>query len=173
MKKPYDPLADSVDVRKLLKSLYFAEEDVATANLHQASLMAIAATYRVQCMRDRIRLEAALDLLRSKWAHRYRRKTTVNGKPLTEPGIKEKTGMNKYVHRAQRELDEAIVAEELSKQVLEVFRQRLSAIQTIVKANSNAIAKELWQLEKQGSSEKLRAAAKAVRGKFKHKESEE
>lgn len=169
----FDPLASSVDIKKLLDCIYFAEEDVGTANLDQPTLMLAVARYRVQCMRERMRCESAYKLLASQEAFRYRKKTTINGKPLTEPGIKEKTGMNKYVHRAQRELDEATVTEELAKQLFEVFKQRGVAINNIIKANSNAIAKELWQLEKGASSEKLRAASKALRGKYRQKEEED
>lgn len=172
MKKPYDALAEDVDVRKLLKNLYFAEEDFSTANLEQPSLQLMAARYRVQCMRERMRLEADLELTRATQGFRYRKKT-LHGKPLTEGGVKERLGMNKEVHSKQRELDEAIVTEELSKQLFEVFKQRQVAINNIVKANSNAIAKELYQMEKQGSQEKLRTAAKTLRGKMKVQESDE
>jgi hypothetical protein len=171
----FDPLASSVDLKKLLDSIYFAEEDVATANLDQPTLMLAVARYRIQCMRERMRCDSALKLISSQEAYRYRKKTTINGKALTESGIKEKTGMNKYVHRAQRELDEALVNEELAKQLFEVFKQRAVAINNIIKANSNAIAKELWQLEKGASHAKLRDAAKLVRGKYskKHEDEEE
>lgn len=172
MSKHYDPLAKSVDLKLLLNSIYFAEEDVGTANLNQPTLMLGVARYRIQMMRERMRLEAADKLERSKRAYKYR-KLTRNGKPLTEAGIKEKVEMNKYVHRIARELGEAVVDEELAKQLFEVFKQRGIAINNIIKANSNAIAKELWQLEKGASSEKLKAAAKALRGKYRQKEEED
>jgi hypothetical protein len=172
MKKPFDALADSVDVKKMLSKLYFAEEDYRSANLEQPSLQLMAARYRIQLMRERIRLEAALELVRAKQGWEYR-KRTVNGKAITEGGIKEKLGMNKLVHSAQRELDEAIVDEELSKQILEVFKQRQTAINNIIKANSNAIAKELWELEKEGTHKKLKEAAKVVRAKYSKKEDED
>lgn len=170
--KHFDPLGGDVNVRKILDSLYFAEEDVATANIDQPSLMLAVARYRIQCMRERMRIEASNKLIRSKWAYKYRKRTR-NGKPYTEAGVKEKVEMNKYVHASQRELDEAIVAEELAKQLFEVFKQRQVAINNIIKANSNAIARELWQLEKGASHQKLRDAAKAVRGKFEKKDEEE
>jgi Na+/phosphate symporter len=170
----FDPLSSNVDVRKLLSKLYFAEEDYRTANLEQPSLMLEVAKYRIQLMRSRMTIETADKLLRSKWAYKYRKKTR-NGKPLTEAGIKEKVEMNKYVHRSQRELNQVTVDEELAKQLFEVFKQRQVAINNIIKANSNSIAKDLWELEKGSSHEKLRAAAKAVRGKYSkyEKESEE
>jgi hypothetical protein len=171
MSKSFDPLAANVNVRKLLNELYFAEEDYRTANIKQPSLMLEVAKYRIQLMRERMRIEASVELVRSKAAYKYR-KSTRNGKPLTEAGIKEKVAMNKYVHRAQRELDHAIVDEELSKQLFEVFKQRQVAINNIIKANSNNIAKDLWELEKKSSHEKLRAAAKVVRGKYSKYEKE-
>lgn len=167
-KKPFDPLAEDVDVRKLLDSIYFAEEDYRTANVKQPNLMLAVARYRIQLMRERMRLEAADSLLRSKWAHKYR-KRTLHGKPLTEAGVKEKVGMNKFVHASQRELDHTIVDEELAKQLFEVFKQRQVAINNIVKANSNDIARELWQLEKGASQKRLQEASKIVRGKYKDK----
>jgi hypothetical protein len=172
MSKPPNPLAESVDVRKLLRHLYFAEEDYRTANLEQATYQLTAARYRIDKMRERMRLEAALELLRAKWAYKYRKKTR-NGKPLTEAAVKEKLAINKFVHSAQRELNESIIEEELAKQLLEVFKQRQIAINNIIKANSNSIAKELWELEKNASHEKLRAAAKTIRGKYGKKESDE
>lgn len=165
MSKHFDPLADGVDLRKLLDKLYFEEADYRTANLNQPSLMLEVAKYRIQLMRERMRLEAALELIKSKAAYKYR-KATRNGKPLTEAGIKEKVAMNKYVHRAQRELDQAVVDEELAKQLFEVFKQRQIAINNIIKANSNAIALELWELEKKASHTKLRESAKVLRGRI-------
>lgn len=172
-KKPFDPLGDNVDVRKLLKSLYFAEEDYQTANLEQPSLMLSVARYRILMMRERMRVEAATELLKARMAHKYRG-TTVNGKPRTESAIKEKVGMNKEVYSQQRELNEAIIGEELSKQLFEVFKQRQVAINNIIKARSNDIARDLWALDKGASQEKLKEAARVLRGKLnKHKESEE
>jgi hypothetical protein len=171
-KKPFDPLAESIDVRKLLNSIYFEEADYATANTDQPKLMLGAARYRIQMMRARITEESALNLVKAKMALKYRQRT-LNGKPLTEAAIKEKVTTNKYVHRAESSYNNALVDEELAKQLFEVYKQRGNAISNIIKANSNAIARELWQMESKSQSEKLRAAASSVRQKYGKKKHEE
>ena len=167
----YDPLEENVDVKKLLGKLYFVEEDVATANLEQPKLMYSVCRYRVQLMRTRMQLEARLKLTRAKAAYKYR-KIKRDGKALTEAAVREKLDTNTEVTSAEKKLDAAVVDEELSKQLFEVFKQRQIAINNIIKSRSNEVARALWDLEHNAKHERLKDAAKIIRGKY-HKDKEE
>lgn len=171
MKREYDPLDEAVDIKKLIDAIYFAEEDVASANLEQAKLMYTVARYRVQLMRRRVRAEATMKLVRSRASYKYRKKNR-GGRPLTEGAVRDRLSLNSDVLEAEKKLDQVSVDEELAKQLFEVFKQRQGAINNIVKSRGNDIARELWVLEHSSKHKKLKEASRVIRGKYRSKESE-
>ena len=172
MKTHFDPLEEKVDVEKLLKNIYFAEEDVYRANLTQAKLQYQVARYRVQRMRRRIRLEHELELLKYKFSILFRKKLG-RGKPPTEATVKERVAVKPRVVDLQKQLDKAIIDDDLAKQLFEVFKQRQIAIRNIIEARRTETARSLYQLESQAKHKKLQAASKLLREKYKEEEDED
>lgn len=167
----YDPLDEKVDLKKILDKLFFSEEDVINANLEQPKLMYAVARYRVQLMRVRMQKEASLKLVRAQAAHKYR-KLMRDGKHLTEGAVREKVDSTHDVVKAEHSLDHAVIDEELAKQLFEVFKQRQIAINNIIKAGSNDIAKSLWELENSSKHKRLKDAAAVIKGRYQKKESD-
>lgn len=168
----FDPLDEKVDLAKLLGKIYFVEENVNEANLEQAVLQYTASRYRVQCMRRRLQLDTEYELARSKAARDFR-KINRDGKTLTEATIREMVERHPEVNELKKKLDEATVNEELAKHLFEVFKQRQSAIKNVVEVQKNNIARELWKLETHSKNEKLKAAAKVIRSKYRREDEEE
>lgn len=164
-----EDISEKIDVKKLLNEIYFAEEDVAKANINQAKLMFVVSRYRVQTMRKRLQLEAKLELKRAEYSLLYRRKLSGDKTP-TEGSIKER--VIPKIYPLVKELHQAEVDEELAKQLYECYKQRQIAIKNIFDARRNETARNLYDLEATAKHKKLRDAAKLARDKYREREEE-
>jgi|ERR1019366_3114305 hypothetical protein len=127
-------LSEPVDLPGLIDHLDFSEENIIQANREQPQLYLEASRYRVKRMRARIRAESNLDTEKAQ-ASIFLRLKSRNSKDknakLTEPYIKEKVAVSAAVVEARESFDKAQVYEEWSQRLLEAYRQRGHAIQTL------------------------------------------
>lgn len=136
-KKPtvMELLREHIDVEKLLDSIPLHEEELIAAALDQPELAMQANRWRVQRMHVRVKLETELETLRARVGHRYRRMKDASGRrEFTDPAVKERVELDPQVIRLQKKLNRAIVIEELSKNLKDVFFMRSDSIRTIVQS---------------------------------------
>lgn len=161
-KTPLQLLEEKVDVQKLLNSIYLDEDRLIDAALEQPTLMFSSGRFRVQMMHKRVMLETKLELLRAKVAIRYRRIRDGGGKKeFTEGAIKERVELDKRVQVVRKKLDEATALEELSKNLIEVFRTRSDSLRIIVNAGKVSVHNK--ELELLQSNRKLRRSVAVLR----------
>lgn len=156
-------LEEKVDVNKLLNSIYLDEDLIIEALLEQPKLQFSAGRFRVQMMYRRSALETKLDLLRAKIALRHRRIRDAGGKKeYTESAVRERVELDKRVQAIRKKLDLALATEELSKNLIEVFRSRSDAIRSIIQAGKVSIHNK--ELELLTHNRKLRRTVLTLRG---------
>jgi hypothetical protein len=128
-------LSEPVDLPGLIEKLDFSEENIIQANREQADLFLEASRYRVKRMRARIQAESQLEAEKAKASIFFRLKkrnsTDKKAPNLTEAYIKDKIGVDAGVLEIRAKYDDALVYEEWAKQLLEAYKQRGRAIQTL------------------------------------------
>ena len=120
-----------VDLRRLVKSLDFSDEETAEAARLQPKLFLLASIYRVQKMRRRQLLESKLKLLRSQYAKKIRTEMSEVGERGTDKMVEERLSRNKDIVQLMRRLDKANVQEEFAKMLQESYRQRSSSMKIV------------------------------------------
>jgi hypothetical protein len=154
-------ISEQVDVAALVGKIPFEGSQLIEAALEQPKLHLEAGKLRVQCMHKRGALEAKLSLETSMLAQRRRSIRNPEGKrDNTEGAVKAYVEMQPSVIKLRKLLNTAIAKEELSKQLVDVYRSRKDVIRIIVDSGKISLqAKELAMLK---GSAKLRSAVRSV-----------
>jgi hypothetical protein len=154
-------LDEPVDLASLIEKPDFSEENIIEANREQPQLFLEASRYRVKKMRSRIQSESSLETEKAKASLFFRAKKKDKG--TTEPYIKAKIITDKAVQEAQQAFDKQLVYEEWAKQLLETYRYRGRAIQTLAEllgAEANAQARMARKDLELAGYENLKTAVK-------------
>ena len=128
-----------IDVKQLISKIDFTEETLAQAHLEQAGLLFAASEYRIQKLRDRLRVDAACSEAETSAAMKLRR---TSEEKLTEAAIKEVVSASKDVVIARRNADEAKVMDEFAKILVDAFHERGSMIKSLVNLVGASAASE-------------------------------
>lgn len=148
---------------ELISKLEFSLEELPSAIMEQPKLLLESSRYRVTKMRRRQELEAALTVTSSFVAQRLRKEE--NEKKVTEAYIRERSAKNPKVIQAQKDLDEAKVAEVWGKHLLDAYHERGSMIKALVQLMGAEAALEMKFIRE----EHLRLGGKELRRRIKHK----
>lgn len=124
-------ISGPVNLRYLLDSLDFSDEDVVEAAKKQAKLFLEAARFRVRKMRERIGAEAKYKALQASKGAKYRKSLATTGARVTEGQISERVTANAEVKRALEAFQEAQEVEEFSKLLLEAYRMRRDSAKVV------------------------------------------
>lgn len=137
---------EKYDINSLLANIDFDQEgvDIAARKLPKQFLQ--AARFRVACMQRVRRSDAQLNEVRVSTAIAERSKAkqlaTKKTDRITDTAIKEKVENSQPVRRSVEQLNDAIVMDELSKLILECYRMKKSAIQTVAEVTKSETALE-------------------------------
>ena len=135
-------LAERSDIKLLVDGLNIEETDLVTAAKEQPRLYLLASRYRVQKMRQRIRVTSEYNALRTRLALEIRRKDTGSKKPKTESYIKELLTKNKDLAEALEVVNRAEEEEELAKRLLDAYDHRGKSIRVVADMIGAEIAME-------------------------------
>jgi len=120
-----------VNLRYVLDSLDFSDEDVVEAAKKQPKLFLEAARFRVRKMRERVGAEAKYKTLQASKGAKYRKSLAESGARVTEGQISERVTANAEVKRALEGFQEAQEVEEFSKLLLEAYRMRRDSAKVV------------------------------------------
>jgi hypothetical protein len=132
----------------LIRRLPLLEGNILVEAARGPSYFREAARYRVACMRDRLRADMALDIYKAKLGLHIRARRTIQGKKVTEAHIGQILITSKRVQALQRSAHQAIAREEMSKLILESYRQRKESIQIIAQARFAEGAPESQEVDR-------------------------
>lgn len=121
---------DKINLQELVEAMEFTEAGLAEAMVHQASLLLKASKYRVQKMRQRMKVETDLNQIRTKIALLIRAQGSET--KITEKYIEAATEQSPDVLGAQKAFNEARALEEWSKLLLDSFQMRGSMLKALV-----------------------------------------
>jgi len=121
---------DKINLRELMEAMEFTEAGLADAMVQQASLLLKASKYRVQKMRERMKVETDLNQVRTKTALLIRAQESET--KITEKYIEAATEQSPDVIAAQKGFNEARALEEWSKLLLDSFQMRGSMLKALV-----------------------------------------
>lgn len=142
----------SVDLKALIKSLKFDEENLPATLAEHPMLFLESVRYRIEKMRERITAESVFESKCAAYSLLYRANKTID--KLTESAIKDKVAINKNVKEFKAAYDTKLAGEEYAKLLMEVFRVRghcLKALVDIFLAEGSVdIRKERSKIEKRG-----------------------
>lgn len=162
-----DFLNAPVQLKKLLRSLDFADEDITRAAAETPSLYLSAGRFRVQKMKERMGALRRLDVAHAEEGLRLRKERNPQGrKKYTEPQIKEKIVVALDVRLKRRRLDRAYEEEEFAKILLDSYRYRKDALRVIVEGNLAEGAGELREAKENMVRRDMVRMGKKVRRKF-------
>lgn len=155
-------LNQKVDVDELLESIFIDPDNLLESSLEQPDLTVRSGQLRVQRMHVTKKLKTKLNLSRSKVGLRFRAVRDNGGrKEFTNDAVKERIELDPTVRRLQRKVDRAETLEELSKILMEGFRQRGDSIRVIVAAGKvSAHARELEVLKHSKLARRIRKQIK-------------
>ncbi len=157
-------LHDPVDLPKLLDALSFTDEEVGDAALEQAKLYLEAARYRIQCLRNKNAKTSAAEVTQATAELAVRRRLKEEGDKVTEGQVKAIALKKPSVQEALAAQMDAEEEDEFSKLLLEAFRQRRAAIETIqYLMGSEVAAAKLFSGE---VSDKLKSLREGLRKKY-------
>ena len=122
-----DALSGKIDLRKLVASADFQEENVMIAAMEQPKLYLQAVTLKVNASRKTTMLEAQFDLLKSKLSKEIRSKRTVK----TEGHLKEILLRRKRYRRAKWKWDQAKDQEAYYEKLCRMFEMRRDMIKVV------------------------------------------
>ena len=151
-----------VTADSLIEALEIVNENVQIEAMRQPGLFVDAARYRVEKMRERAVVSAELDAWRAHLAMTTRNKKGKKGEKITEGALKELLELSPRNKRLRGESDRAYEHEELSKLILEAYRQRMSALKIIAEAQVFEGMREGSEIERQEQSRKLRNTARKL-----------
>jgi len=164
MNRMEELLSQPVNLDDLIEKLDFSEENVIQANREQATLYLEASRYRVKKMRGRIRAESKFEAAKTEAAMILRQKKRSGEKgSITEGYIKDRVATNPHVHSAKRKFEDAVAYEEMAKLLLETYRQRGRAIQTLAEilgAEAHAQARQARRDIEEAGLDQLRRQVK-------------
>lgn len=120
-----------VNLRYILDSLDFSDEDIVEAAKKQPKLFLEATRFRVRKMRERIGAESKLKALQAAKGSKYRKTLASPGTRVTEGQISERVTANAEVKRALEAYQDTQEAEEFAKLLLEAFRMRRDALKIV------------------------------------------
>lgn len=158
-------LEHQVDLRKLVKSVYFDIDNLERANLMQPKLYLSAGRFKAEAALRRSRLERQLEKIMAEKSLVIRRtKQRRDAKrDLTEGVVKNYLAVDPEIRRAKRKLSEAEVVEEFAKHLVETFKERLMILALLTKLQVSELASELRQAQGKKAVTTLSEKAKEVR----------
>lgn len=152
----------SIKSSELIALLGIVDENIINTAREQPKLFVKAARYRVEKMRERARVGAELDVLKSTIKQQKRNKKDETGKKLPEAALTELMELDPRVQQLRAKSDDAYFWEELGKSILEAFRQRNSAIKIIAEAQQFEAMRESVSIEKDEQNRKLKNKARRL-----------
>ena len=138
------------------------DENILAEAARQPQLFVRASRYRVEKMRDRAVAAARLDHLRSELALRIRAKKNEAGEKITEAALKERLERHSQHRKLREEMERAYEQEELSKLLLDAYRQRRDAIRILADARNYEAIRGTAEIERIESQRKLRKRAREL-----------
>ena len=164
-------ISEKVDVGLLVKKIAFDESQLIEAALEQSKVHFEASKLRVQCMHRRSVLESKIALETSLLSQRYRRIRSPEGKrEHTEGAVRAYVDSQPKILELRRKMNIAFAKEELSKQLVDVYRSRRDVIRIIIDSGKISLqAKEIALLK---GSAKLRSVVSHLSSRHKFNEEE-
>lgn len=138
-------------VERLIQNLKVLDTNIIAEAVRQPSLFMKAADYRVSKMRARASIGARLDYERAHTATKFRNAKysgDEDAKKLTEASIKERVDASPVIRRLREKNDRAYEREELSKLLVEAYRQRNSAIKIVAEIQGFEGSSAVGELER-------------------------
>lgn len=162
-------ISQEVNVGELVSKISFEENALIDAALEQSKLHFEASKLRVQCMHRRSALESKLALEMSILAQRYRRMPTPVGKrEISSGAVNALVETQPSIIALKQKLNRAISKEELSKQLVDVYRSRKDVLRIIIDSGKISIqARELAFLKTNG---KLKSLTQDLKNKHRIKD---
>lgn len=162
--KSHSELFDApVDVKKLVSKLPFDEDGLEEAAMENAGLLFEAGRYRLQAMRRKSKATRIYDRAFAEARLVGRRKKDSTGKKVTESAVADIAQISKDVIHYRISMEEAAAQEELSKTLLECFRQRRDMLRGIIEIRSSETSARLRQVRgnmMKDEAEKLHRSAR-------------
>lgn len=122
-----DALAEQINLRKLLASADFQEENVLRAAMEQPKLYLQAVTLKVNANRHKIKMETRFELIKSELSKDIRANRSVK----TEGHLKEILMRRKSYRKAKYKFDEAKDHEEYMEKLCRMFEMRMQSIRVV------------------------------------------
>lgn len=133
-----------VNVRELVDALRIKEEELEEAALEQSALFWEASRYRILKMRKRAKASFEYDRAFAEQRLRGRKKKSEDGKKsLTEGAVSDMALCSDDIDSLRKAMDDAYAYEELSKQLVECFKQRKDMIRSITTLRASEMSSDL------------------------------
>jgi hypothetical protein len=155
-------LALKIDLADLMNNLNFSDEQTADAAKIQPHLFMLAATFRVQKQRRKLRYEAKLKVVRSQLAKKIRIELTELGQRVTDKQVEETISRKHEVRDIEDKLNQCIVEEEWSKLLIEALRARSSSLKIV----SELIGAEVYVSRKMEGADDLDDVRRRLKEKY-------
>lgn len=161
-------LEGKVDLPKLVDQLRFDVDNLERATLNQPKLYLTASRLRAQIMQKSARAKRRYDQLVSEKKLKLRRQNFGKGKgdKLTEGGLTDTVSMSPMVRKARMRLDRLEALEELSKLLVDTFRQRRDTIRNLIEIKSAEMSNEIWAVRRNMEQSKVDKMRRKARRRF-------
>ncbi len=116
---------------QLVDALDFVPEDVTMAAAQQPALFDQVSEYRIAKLQAKIEANSRLEVAKSKLSLDLRKEARNDGERLTEANLVDLIRSDRSIRKLQSEADQAEVADESAKLLLEAYRQRKSCLEII------------------------------------------
>ncbi len=158
-----------VDVKRLVRKLFFDIDDLEHAGLQQASLYLESGRFRAQTALRSASYKRKLSRMTGKKSIRIRRR----GDNLTETAIKTQLSMDDEIQSLQKKCDEFGVYEEFGKQLTEAYKERIMVLAILARLKASEMNSELRNVKNAEESGRLRKRAEQVRKTFEELEDDD
>lgn len=152
-------LEQSVDVRRLVRKLFFRADNLETASLSQPSLYIEAGRFQAQSAGKVSTAKRRLLRISGEESIKIRHKHDVT----TEGAVKARLSLNHEIRNAQKEVDQSEVIYEFAKQLTEAYKERLLVLNILAKLKASEISSELRSVRGQAATDVMRKQAKRAR----------
>jgi|SRR5215471_17703801 len=159
--------------KDLIAKLAIVDQNILAEAASQAILFMDAAMYRVAAMRKRAEAVAAIETRRAQLVLKKRAEKDDVGRKVTEGEIKASVEATKIIGVLRAEVDRAYEKEELSKLILEAYRQRREAIRVIAEAENLGLIRGSKEVENIQQRQKMVSNARDLERKRRRMERDE